>query len=398
MREVVVVDGVRTPVATFGGALKDLPSQELGRLVVEELFKRTKVDPKEIGEVIFGCAAQGSDAPNVARVIALNAGIPDSVPAYTVHRNCASGLQAIVNGYQAIALGDAEAVVVGGTESMSQAPFINRDIRFGKRLRHSQLIDTLWEGLTDPVCNQMMGTTAENLVEEFGITREEQDKYAAESHKKAFRATREGKFKDETVTVMVPKKAAGKQVAPEAFSQDEGINPTLNAQTLAMYPAIFKKENGTVTPGNSCPMNDAAAAMLLMSRERADQLGLKPMAIIKGYAFEGLEPSRMGLGPAYAIPKALAKSGHTLEDIDLFEINEAFAAQMLAVFKKLPIDPTKVNVNGGAIALGHPIGATGVRISLTLLNEMKRRGSKLGIASLCVGGGMGGAVVFESVN
>ncbi|MEB3221119.1 MAG: thiolase family protein, partial [Candidatus Sericytochromatia bacterium] len=219
MREVVVIDGVRTPVATFGGALKDLTAQELGRIVVRELLDRTKIDPAIVGEVVFGCAAQGSDAPNVARVIALLAGIPKEVPAFTVHRNCASGIQAIVSGYQAVATGDCDVAVVGGAESMSNAPYINRDMRFGKRLRHSQLIDTLWEGLNDPVCNQLMGATAENLVEEFGITREEQDKYAVDSHKKAFRATREGKFKDEMMTVMVPKKAAGKAVAPEAFAQ-----------------------------------------------------------------------------------------------------------------------------------------------------------------------------------
>ena len=316
------------------------------------------------------------------------------VPAFTVHRNCASGIQALVSGAQSIALGDADVVVVGGTESMSSAPFINRDMRFGKRLRHSQLIDTLWEGLNDPVCNQLMGGTAENLVEEFGITREEQDKYAAESHKKAFRASREGKFKDETMTVMVPKKAAGKEVAPEAFAQDEGINPAINPQMLAMYPTIFKQD-GTVTPGNSCPMNDAAACLLLMSKEKAEELGLKPLATIKSYAFAGLEPERMGLGPAYAIPKALEKAGVKKEDVDLFEINEAFAAQVLACDKVYPLDRSKLNVNGGAIALGHPIGATGIRLTLSLLKEMQRRDAKTGVASLCVGGGMGAAVVFE---
>ena len=394
MREVVVVDGVRTPVGTFGGALKDLSGQELGRMVVKELLDRTKLDPKEIGEVVFGCAGQGSDAPNIARVIALNAGIPKEVPAFTVHRNCASGIQAIVNGYQAIALGDYDVALVGGTESMSQAPFINRDMRFGKRLRHSQLIDTLWEGLNDPVCNQLMGGTAENLVEEFGITREEQDKYATESHKKAFRATREQKFKDEMMTVMVPKKAAGKAVAPEAFSQDEGINPAINPQMLGMYPTIFK-EGGTVTPGNSCPMNDAAAAMLIMTREKAEQLGYTPLATIKGYFFAGLEPERMGLGPAYAIPKLLDKLGWKKEDVDLFEINEAFAAQVLACDRVWELPKDKLNVNGGAIALGHPIGATGVRLSITLMKEMARRGAKKGIASLCVGGGLGAAIAYE---
>ncbi|HEY9724692.1 MAG TPA: thiolase family protein, partial [Oscillatoriaceae cyanobacterium] len=378
----------------------DLTAQELGRLVVKELLERTKLDPNVIDEVVCGCAGQGSDAMNIGRVIALNAGVPKDKPAYTVHRNCASGIQAIVNGAQAILLGDADTVLVIGAESMSQAPYVNRDMRFGKRLRDSKFVDALWEGLTDPVCNILMGATAENLVEEFGISREDQDKYATESHKKAFRANREGKFKDEIMTVMVPKKAAGKEVAPEAFAQDEGINPAINPQMLAMYPAIFKREGGSVTPGNSCPMNDAAAAMILMSKEKAEQLGLKPLATLKAYAFAGLEPERMGLGPAYAIPKVLEKAGTKIEDVDLFEINEAFAAQIIASEKELekrgtPWDRAKVNVNGGAIALGHPIGATGLRISLSLLKEMQRRDAKRGIASLCVGGGMGAAILFE---
>jgi acetyl-CoA acetyltransferase family protein len=241
----------------------------------------------------------------------------------------------------------------------------------------------------------LMGDTAENLVSEYGLTREAQDQYAANSHKKAFRATREGRFKDETMTVMVPKKAAGKAVAPEAFSQDEGINPAINPQMLAMYPTIFKAEGGTVTPGNACPMNDAAAAMILMSKEKAEALGLTPLATVKSYAFAGLEPERMGLGPAFAIPKALEKAGLKKEDVDLFEINEAFAAQVLACDKVYELPKDKLNVNGGAIALGHPIGATGIRLSLTLLNEMKRRDAKRGVASLCVGGGMGAAIVYE---
>lgn len=394
-RDVVVVDGLRTPVGNFGGALKGLSGQELGRIVVTELLSRMKLDPAVFGEVIAGCAAQGSDAPNVARVIALTAGVPKEVPAYTVHRNCASGLQAIVNGAQSIMLGDADAVLVVGTESMSSAPFVNRDIRFGQRLRHSTMIDTLWEGLNDPVCNQLMGGTAENLVEEFGITREEMDAYAANSHKKAFRANREGRFNDERMVVNVPKKVMGKEVASEPFAQDEGIDPTLNVQKLALYPTIFKKTGGTVTPGNACPMNDAAAALVLMTREKAEALGYTPLATIKGYAFAGLEPERMGLGPAYAMPKALDKAGWDVGSVDLFEINEAFAAQILACQKVFPIDMEKLNVNGGGIALGHPIGATGVRITLTVLKELARRGGKRAVASLCVGGGMGAAVCFE---
>lgn len=394
-REVVVVDGLRTPVGNFGGALKGMTAQELGRVVVAELLSRMKIDPAVFDEVVGSCAGQSSDAPNIARVIALTAGVPKEVPAYTVHRNCASGIQAIVNAAQSIMLGDADAILVVGTESMSGAPFLNRDLRFGQRLRHSAMIDTLWEGLNDPVCNQLMGGTAENLVTEFNLSREDMDAYAANSHKKAFRANREGRFNDERMVVNVPKKVMGKEVASEPFAQDEGIDPTLNVQKLALYPTIFKKEGGTVTPGNACPMNDAAAALVMMTKEKALELGYTPLATIKGYAFAGLEPERMGLGPAYAMPKALKKAGWELDSVDLFEINEAFAAQILACQQVFPIDLEKLNVNGGAIALGHPIGATGLRITLTLLKEMARRGSKRGVASLCVGGGMGAAVCFE---
>jgi acetyl-CoA C-acetyltransferase len=397
MREVVVVDGLRTPTGNFGGALKDMSALELGRIVVEALFEKTGLDKSHINEVIFGCAGQSSDAPNIARVISLKAGLDQKIPAYTVHRNCASGIQAIVNGAQSIMLGDSDVVLVGGTESMSQAPYLSRDMRFGKRMRHSQMIDSLWEGLTDPVCNILMGETAENLVTEFNITREEQDKYATDSHKKAFRATREGKFKDEMMQVMIPKKAAGKAVAPEPFTQDEGINPAINPQALAMYPAIFKKVDGSVTPGNACPMSDGASCMVLMSKDKADALGLSYLAKVKAYSFVGLEPERMGYGPALAIPAVLEKAGWKQDEVDLFEVNEAFAAQVIAVNRTLNLPADKFNVNGGAIALGHALGSTGTRISLTLLKEMVRRDAKKGIAALCIGGGLGAAIAFERV-
>ncbi len=393
-REVVIVDGVRTPLGNLGGALKDLPAQRLGEIVVRELINRTKIDPKLIDEVIFGCVSQSSDAPNIARVIALMAGLPIEIPAYTVQRNCSSGLQSIVNACQNIQAGDADIQIAGGAESMSSAPYLSRDLRFGKRLKNSMMVDSLWEGLTDPICNQLMGRTAENLVEEFNITREEQDKFAIRSHKLAFRAIREGKFKDEIVPVSVPKKVAGKEVSPEIFAQDEGPNVALTEQMLSVYPTIFK-ENGSVTPGNSCPISDGAAAALIMSKEKAKELGYEPLGYIRAYAFAGVEPHRMGIGPAHATPLVLKKAGVELKDIQLIEINEAFAAQYIAVEKKLGLNREIINVNGGAIALGHPVGMTGTRLTLTLLREMKRRNLTLGLASMCIGGGLGGAVVVE---
>lgn len=394
MKEVVIIDGVRTPVGNFGGSLKDITAHKLGEIVVWELLKRTNLDPNLVDHVIFGSVGQYSDATNVARVISLLAGLPIRVPAYTVARNCASGLQAIVNAAQEITCGDAEIVIAGGVENMSRAPYVSRDMRWGKRLRHAEFIDSVWEGLTDAFCGQIMGYTAENLAEEFKISREEQDRFAVESHKRAFRATREGKFKDEIVTVMVPKKAAGKEVMPEPFSQDEGINPALTEQQLSLYPPIFK-EGGTVTGGNACPLNDAAAALLVMSRERAKALGYEPLGSIRSYAFVGVEPQRMGIGPALAIPAALKKAGLTLKEMQLIEVNEAFAAQYLSVEKQLGLNREIVNVNGGAIALGHPVGMSGARLTITLLQEMKRRNLSLGVVSLCVGGGLGSAMVLE---
>jgi acetyl-CoA C-acetyltransferase len=394
MKEIVIVDGVRTPVGNFGGSLKDITAHKLGEIVVRELLKRTRLDPSLVDQVIVGSVGQYSDATNLARVITLMAGLPIRVPAYTVARNCASGLQAIVNAAQEIICGEAEVIVAGGVESMSRAPYVSRDMRWGKRLRHAEFIDSVWEGLTDAFCGQIMGYTAENLAEEFKISRQEQDRFAVESHKRAFRATREGKFKDEIVSVMVPKKAAGKEVMPEPFSQDEGINPALTEQQLSLYPPIFK-EGGTVTAGNSCPLNDAAAALLIISKEKAKVLGHEPLGSIRSYAFVGVEPQRMGIGPALAIPAALKKAGLTLKEIQLIEVNEAFAAQYLSVEKQLGLNREIVNVNGGAIALGHPVGMSGARLTLTLLREMKRRNLSLGVVSLCVGGGLGSAMVLE---
>jgi acetyl-CoA C-acetyltransferase len=393
-RDVVIVDGVRTPNGAFGGTLKEFTAQRLGEVAVRELLRRTNLKAADVEEAIFGCVGQASDAPNVARVIALLAGIPNQVPAHTVQRNCASGMQAIIGACQQIACGDRDIQIAGGVESMSAAPYVSRDLRWGKRLRHSELVDTVWEGLTDPVCGQIMGRTAENLVEEFGISRQDQDRFAIQSHQRAFRASREGRFKDELVTVMVAKKAYGKELPPEPFSQDEGINPALNEQLLSQHPTVFK-EGGSVTPGNSCFNADGAACALVMSAEKAKALGYKPLATIRAYVVVGLEPERMGLGPALAVPAALKKAGLSLKDVQLIEINEAFAATFLACEKALNLNRDLVNVNGGAIALGHPVGQSGTRIVVTLLHEMKRRGLSVGLASLCVGGGQGAAMVFE---
>ncbi|MBI3999568.1 MAG: thiolase family protein, partial [Candidatus Omnitrophica bacterium] len=370
MRSVVIVDGVRTPQGNLGGVFKDLNAQKLGEIVVRTLIERTKLNPNEVQELILGCVGQQSDAPNISRVIGLLAKLPISIPAFTVQRNCASGLQAVVSAYQMIALGEADVVIAGGTESMSSAPYVNRDLRFGKKLRHSVMVDSLWEGLTDPIVNQVMGETAENLVKEFGISRKEQDQFALLSHQRAFRATREGRFKDEIIKVAVPKKVLGKEVPSEPITADEGPNPGLTEQILSQYPAIFR-ENGSVTPGNSCPISDGAACLLLMSEEKAKSLGYQPLGYVRSYGFAGVEPDRMGIGPTCAVPIALKRAGMSLKDVQLIELNEAFAAQFIACEKIMKFDRNTTNVNGGAIALGHPVGATGARLLVTLLHEMK---------------------------
>jgi len=394
MKEVVIVAGARTPIGNFGGALKDIPVQKLGELVVREVITRMTLDPALVEEVIVGCVGQFTDTANVARVITLMAGLPIRTPAYSVQRNCSSGLQPFVNAFQNIQSENADVQIVGGVENMSRAPYVTRDMRWGKRLRHTEFIDSLWEGLTDPVCGQLMGRTAENLAEEFGIGREEQDRFAVDSHRRAFRALREGRFKDETMPLSIPKSVAGRDVAPTVLTQDEGPNVALTEQQLALYPALFK-EGGTVTAGNSCPLSDGAAAALVMSAERAHDLGLRPMGRIRGYAFVGVEPTRMGIGPAEALPLAMKRAKLTLADLDLIEVNEAFAAQYLTVERVLGLDRDRVNVNGGAIAMGHPVGMTGTRLVITLLHEMRRRDVTLGAVTMCVGGGQGAALILE---
>ncbi len=396
MKQVVVTAGARTPIGNFGGALKDVTPQRMGELAVREVIGRAQVDPRLIDEVIIGSVGHTSDAYNVARVIALLAGIPVRTPAYSVQRNCSSGLQPFVNAYQNIQSEDADVQIVGGVESMSRAPFVSRDMRWGKRLRHAEFIDSIWEGLTDAFCGQLMGLTAENLAEEFGITREEQDRFAVDSHRRAFKAIREGRLKDELFPVSIPKSVGGRDVAPVALTQDEGPNVGLTEQQLALYPPLFK-EGGTVTAGNSCPLNDGAAAAMVMSAARAHELNCRPPGRLRSYAFVGVDPTRMGIGPAEALPLALTRAGVSLTDLELIEVNEAFAAQYLAVEQVLGLKRDRVNVNGGAIALGHPVGMTGTRLVIALLYEMRRRGASLGAVAMCVGGGQGAAMVLEQV-
>jgi acetyl-CoA C-acetyltransferase len=397
MKEVVIVGAVRTPIGSHGGAFRTLTAQHLAALVFREVIERVGLDVKLFDDVILGCCGQQSDAMNIGRVAALLAGIPANVPGYTVQRNCVSGMQSITNACQAIQSDDGEVFLCGGTESMSTAPYVVRGARWGLKLRHDTFIDSLWEGLTDVVCGQIMGYTAENLAMMYNLSQEAQDKFAVTSHKKAFRATRMGRFRDEIVPVRVSKKVAGQEVAYEDILQDECINPTLSVQKAAMYPTVFKK-GGTVTPANACPISDGAAAVIVMTAEKAKALGLEPLATIRSYAYAAVPPEIMGLGPAYAVPKALKKAGLKLADIDLVELNEAFAAQSLAVGIELEDqgwDWDKTNVNGGAIALGHPVGCTGTRLMVTLLHEMIKRDVPLGMITACVGGGMGGAMIVE---
>ena len=397
MKEVVIVGGVRTPIGGHGGAFRTLTAQHLAALVFREVIERVGIDPRLFDDVILGCIGQYSDAVNIGRVAGLLAGVPVNVPGYTVQRNCVSGMESISGAYQAIQAGDGEVYLCGGTESMSTSPYVVRGARWGLKLRHDTFVDTLWEGLTDPVCGVMMGYTAENLAMMYDLSQEEQDKFAVLSHKKAFRATRMGRFRDEIVPVRVTKVAAGQEVGYEDIVQDENINPTLNVRKAALYPTVFKK-GGTVTPANACPISDGAAAVIVMTADKAKELGLEPLATIRSYAYAAIPAEIMGLGPAYAGPMALKKAGLKLTDIDLIELNEAFAAQSLAVGIELEDqgwDWDRVNVNGGAIALGHPVGCTGTRIVVTLLNEMIKRDVPLGLATACVGGGMGGAMIIE---
>jgi len=392
-RDVVILSAVRTPVGNFGGVYRDFDALSLGTLAALAAMERAHVKPDQIDEVVFGSGGQPIEFACIARQIALKAGIPFGVPAYAVQRNCASGAQAIASAAASIALGDGDVYLVGGTENMSMAPYYipAEASRWGARLRNRELLDANWIGLTDHFTGLLMGETAEIVGDQYGITREMQDAFAVESHNKAFRAQRMGKFADEMIQVQVPKRHG----EPETVAKDEGPQAGLSAQKLALYPAVFKK-GGNVTPGNSCPMSDGGAALVIASAEKAKAFGLAPIARVRSYAFAGCDPKTMGLGPTVATPIALKKAGITLDDISLVEFNEAFAAQYLACEKIMGLDRAKVNVNGGAIALGHPIGATGARLTTTLVHEMRRSGKRFGLVTMCVGGGQGASLIIEN--
>lgn len=428
MKRVAIVEGTRTPFVKAFGVLADVPADELGRQAVLGLFRQADITPDRIDQTVFGNVISPPDAANISRVIALRAGIPQNRIAHTVHRNCASGMEAITTAAQLIALGEAERVLAGGVESMSQAPLLfsreaaRQFLALGKartwtqkasalvgfRPRHFRPVPSLKLGLTDPICGLIMGETAEVLAEEFGISREEQDRFALESHRRAVAAQQSGRLAEE-ITPLEPQGAAS--VLGRKVEADIGPRPQQTLEDLARLKPYFRK-NGTVTVGNSCQVTDGAVALLLMPEELARAEGREPLGYLRAFSYAGCDPKRMGLGPVFAVAKLLRKTGLTLKEFELIELNEAFAAQVLACFKAFAsdefarklldrseaigdIDPQRLNVNGGAIALGHPVGATGARLVLTLLKEMKRRDLHRGLATLCVGGGQGAALLLE---
>ncbi len=391
MRDVVIVSAVRTAVATFGGGLKDIPAIELGRIAVEEALKRASIKPELVEEVILGNVLQAGQGQNPARQVLIRSGIPKEVPATTINKVCASGLKSVMMAAQAIKAGDVDTVVAGGMESMSQAPFYIPGARWGYRMNDGALVDgMIHDGLLDIFNRYHMGITAENIAERFGVSRQDQDALALKSQQNAGKAIKEGRFKEEIVPVRIPQKKGD----PIIFDMDEHPRPKTTMEALSGLRPAFKKD-GTVTAGNASGINDGAAAFVVMSAEKAKALGLQPIARIISYATAGVSPDIMGTGPVPASQNALKKAGLTVKDLDLVEANEAFAAQAVYVNRMMGWDAEKVNVNGGAVAIGHPIGASGARILVTLLYEMKKRNSRYGIATLCVGGGMGAALIAE---
>ena len=392
MKEAVIVGAVRTPMGSFGGSLKNVPTRTLGAIVIKEAVKRAGIKPEMVEEVIMGAVLQGALGQNVARQMTLDAGLPKEVPAMTINKVCGSGLRAIELAAQIIKAGDADIIVAGGAENMSATAYAIPSARWGARMNDTKLIDMMTnDGLTDAFNNYHMGITAENVAEQWGITREELDEFSVVSQNRAEEAIKAGKFKDEIVPVEIPQRKGD----PIIFDTDEFPKFGTTMEKVAKLKPAFKKD-GIVTAANASGINDAGAAVVVMSREKAEELGIKPMCTIKSYASAGVDPSIMGVGPVPASEKALKKAGLTMADIDLVEANEAFAAQSLAVRKDLGLDPEKTNVNGGAIALGHPIGASGCRILITLLYEMMRRPeTKYGLATLCIGGGMGTSLIIE---
>ena len=390
MKEVVIVGAARTPVGRFGGALKDIPAVKLGVIAVQEVLRRAKVAPDQVDEVILGNVLQAGLGQNTARQVLIHSGIPQEVPAQTINKVCASGLKSVMLAAQAIKSEDAEIVVAGGLESMSQAPYALRAARWGARMGSSEMVDLMiYDGLLDVFNQYHMGITAENVAARFNITRKEQDELALRSQDNAQRAIKEGRFKEEIVPVPIPQRKGD----PVLFDTDEHPRGT-TLEALGALKAAFKKD-GTVTAGNASGINDGGAAFVVMSADKAKALGLEPLAYVKSYATAGVDPAIMGTGPIPASRKALAKAGLTVNDLDLIEANEAFASQAATVNREMGWPVEKVNVNGGAIAIGHPIGASGARILNTLLFEMIKRNSRYGLATLCVGGGMGAALILE---
>lgn len=391
MRDVVIVSAVRTPVGSFGGVFKDVSAVELGVVAVKEAIKRANISPDDIEEVIIGNVLQAGLGQNIARQIAIKSEIPETVPSYALNKLCGSGLKAVALAAATIKAGDADVVVAGGVENMSQAPYLIPSNRFGQKMGHSKVLDSMiLDGLTDAFHNYHMGVTAENIVKKYGFTREQLDEFAVESQNKAEKAIKENKFKEEIAPVSIKQRKGD----PIIVDKDEYPKFGVTMETLAKLKPAFEKD-GVVTAGNSSGLNDGAAMLILMSKEKAQKLGVKILAEIKSYASMGVDPQIMGVGPISSTKKALEKANLKIEDLDLIEANEAFAAQSLSVIKDLGLDTEKVNVNGGAIALGHPIGASGARILVTLIHEMEKRNLITGLATLCVGGGQGTSVIIS---
>lgn len=389
--EVVIVSAVRSAIGSFLGSLKDVPAVDLGAVVIKEALERAGVDPKHVDEVIMGNVLQAGLGQNTARQAAIKAGLPETVPAMAINKVCGSGLKAVHLARQAIVAGDADIIVAGGMENMSQAPYLLNDAREGYKMGDKKVVDSMiTDGLWCAFNDYHMGITAENLCDRYEISREEQDEFAANSQKKAAAAIEAGKFKEEIVAIEIPQRRG----EPIIFDTDEYVRASSTAESLGKLRPAFKRD-GSVTAGNASGINDGAAAFVIMSKVKADELGLTPLATIAANAGAGVDPAVMGLGPVQAVKNALNRANMNLSDIDLVEANEAFAAQSIAVDKELGFDHEKLNVNGGAIALGHPIGASGARILVSLLHEMKRRDAKTGLATLCIGGGQGVATIVK---
>jgi acetyl-CoA C-acetyltransferase len=393
MKQVYLAGAVRTPIGKFGGTLQSWSAADLGVAVAKEALRRANVSPDQISDSIWGCARQAGGGPNVARQITFRAGVPETVPAFTVNQACGSGLKAIILAAQEIMLGRADTVLAGGTESMSRVPYFAEGARWGMRTGNMQLVDGMYrDGFNDPLSGLMMGQTAEKLARQYEISREEQDGFALRSQQRAEAAIKSGRFKEEVLALEI----AGRKNETTTFAQDEHCRAGTTLADLAKLPAVFYKD-GSVTAGNSSGITDGAAALVVLSEEGLKRAGAKPQARIVDYEISGVAPEIMGIGPVPAVRALLARQNLTLDQIDLIELNEAFAAQVIACDRELGFDPERLNVNGGAIALGHPIGCTGVRITTTLVHEMEKQEAKLGLATLCVSGGMGLALLLERV-